>query len=75
MATETTKIKGGAITLPEKLRRDWQNAEVFLRFSDDTLVVKKVQKSTFWETWRKLKALKGSITKKDIEEAVQWARK
>ncbi len=44
MTTVTAKIKRGAIELPRELKKDWQNADVFLRFSGDTLVIKKAQK-------------------------------
>jgi hypothetical protein len=41
MTTATTKVKNGAIELPRPLKRNWRNAEVFLHFSGDTLVVRK----------------------------------
>ena len=44
MTTQTATIKDGKITLPEKLRKPWKKAKVFIFPSNDTLIVKKVQK-------------------------------
>ena len=46
MATTTLKVKNGTITLPKALQKAWKQAEVILFPSDDTLIVKKVQKSS-----------------------------
>ena len=45
-----------------------------LRSSEDTIIIKKVQKAPFWNTWRKLKTLQKKVSKKDIDSAVKWAR-
>jgi len=73
--TETTKIKNGSVVLPRELRATWKDAEVFLRSSDDTIVIKKMQKAPFWNTWKKLGALKTKINRKDIDDAITWARR
>ena len=77
MTVKTTKILNGAITLPKELRRGWKGADVILRSSDDTIVVKKMQKVPFWETWQKLRAVNVNkkVSKKDVETAIKWARR
>lgn len=44
MTATTLKVKNGTITLPKALQKAWKQAEVMLFPSDDTLIVKKVQK-------------------------------
>jgi len=77
MTTQTIKIKNGNLILPKELRKSWKGAEVFIFPSDDTLVVKKIQKP-FEVDWQKYeeKLAKGSkrISPKIIDEAVRWAK-
>lgn len=75
--TQLTKIKetkSETINVPEGLIRGWNGLQVFVYASDDTLVIKKIKKPDFWETWKSLKKASKDITKKDIDEAVKWAR-
>ncbi len=56
-----TKIKGGVIELPRRLKKNWQNAEVFLHFSGDTLVIKKKSETSMisprkFKTFKPIKA-------------------
>ena len=44
MTTMTLKVKNGTIKLPKIFQNAWKQAEVLLFPSDDTLIVKKVQK-------------------------------
>jgi hypothetical protein len=46
MTTTTLKVKNGTIKLPKALQNAWKQAEVILFPSDDTIIVKKVQKPT-----------------------------
>lgn len=73
MTTQTIQLKSHTLTLP----RDWQGEKIFIRRSDDTIVIKKVEKpgSLLFErnTGKKLRALGRKITKRDIEEAIKWA--
>lgn len=75
MAQSTIKVKNGAITLPKQLQKNWKGASVFMRFSTDTVVLKKVRPSSFWKTWQKMKPATKGITRKDIENAISWARR
>lgn len=74
MTTQTIQLKSQTLTLP----RDWQGEEIFVRRSDDTIVIKKVEKpgSLLFgrNTGKKLRALGRKITKRDIEEAIKLAR-
>lgn len=77
MVTQTTKIKNGTITLPKQLSKFWRNREVVVQGSEDKIVIEpsKPKKRIFSkETEKKLQALGRKITKKDIEEAIAWAR-
>jgi len=44
MMQTTLKVKNGVIRLPKELQKAWKQAEVMLFPSDDTIVVKKLQK-------------------------------
>lgn len=74
MTTKTTKVKNGTITLPKELRKSWKGAKVFLRAANDTIVIKKIKKAAFWESWEKLRKVSKKVTKRDIKKAVAWAR-
>ncbi|OHA70434.1 MAG: hypothetical protein A3E07_02635 [Candidatus Wildermuthbacteria bacterium RIFCSPHIGHO2_12_FULL_45_9] len=45
METTSLKVKNGIIKLPKDLQKAWQQADVLIYPSDDTLIVKRVQKS------------------------------
>lgn len=75
MITQTTKIKEGKILLPPEARKDWKDAEVFVKTSEDTIVIKKIKKTPFWETWEKMRKAGKKITQEDIKNAVTWARR
>jgi len=74
MAAQTLKLKNQTLTLP----KDWRGREIFVRRYKDTIVIKKVEKPGFLlfnkDTEKKLRTLGKKITKKDIEEAIRWAR-
>lgn len=75
MNTQTLKLKNQTLTLP----KDWRGKEIFVRKYNDTIIIKKVEKPVFLlfdkDTEKKLRTLGRKITKKDIEEAIRWARK
>jgi hypothetical protein len=71
MTAQTLKLKNQTLTLP----KDWRGKEVFVRRYNDTIVIKKVEKPEFWESWEKIRAFSKNIKKKDIEKAILWARK
>jgi hypothetical protein len=75
MTQATLKMKDGAIMLPKKFQKAWKNAEIFARISDDTVVLKKIQKSSFWDTWKQMKSAHKDISEADIDNAISWARK
>lgn len=77
MINQTIKVENGIITLPKKLQEQWKKAEVFVLPGKDTLIIKKIYqpKGIFGkDAEKKLQALGKKITKKDIGEAVIWAR-
>lgn len=72
-----TKTRNGTIALPEKLRRSWQGADVFMRASEDTIILKRVYQPApilDAQTVKKLKSLGRKITGRNIDKAVKWAR-
>ena len=72
--TTATKVKNGSIALPTELRNAWKDAEVFVRSSDDTIIVKRIRKAPFWTTWEKLRVGGKKINRKDVNDAIQWTR-
>ena len=75
MVTQTVKIKNGSIALPERLRKFWKGAEVFITGEKDTLVIKKIVKPTLSQLRPKLKQLGKIITQKDIKKAILEVRR
>jgi len=75
MTAQTLELKNQTLTLP----KNWRGKEIFVRKYKDTIVIKKVEKPKFLlfdkDTEKKLRTLGKKITKKDIEEAIRWARK
>ena len=77
MTTKTTKVKNGTLTLPKELRKAWKEAEVFIFPSEDTLIVKKIQKplEIDWKKYEeKLSKGRKRISPKIINEATKWAK-
>ncbi len=75
--TTITKTKKGSIVLPKKISKSWQGADIFVRASGDTIILKKVyQPAKLFDaaTVKKLKALGKKITERDIVSAVKSAR-
>lgn len=75
MTYKTAKINNGVIALPRDLLKSWNGAEVFVRSSDDTIVIKKLQKAAFWSTWEKVGKLGKKNSQREVNDAVTWARK
>lgn len=80
MTTQTAKIKDGSltITLPEMLQKSWGEEEVLVIPYTDRIIIERPRRNgrIFSSvTEKKLKALGRKISKKEIEEAIQWARK
>lgn len=71
MTTQTLKLKNQTLTLP----KDWRGKKVFIRRYNDTIVIKKIEKPEFWQSWEKIRTWVKDIKKKDIEKAILWARK
>ncbi|MBU4338448.1 hypothetical protein KKB43_03660 [Patescibacteria group bacterium] len=65
-----TKITGQSIVLPKK----WIGKKVFIRETDDTIIVKKMQEPSLKNLRPGLLKLGKMISKKDIQDAVVWAR-
>lgn len=69
--TAQTKIKDQNFTLPKK----WVGKDVIIKESDDAIIIKMVEKSEFWETWKKIRSFSKDFNKKDIDNAIRWAQK
>ena len=79
MKSVTTKIKNGSLELPKEIEQTWNNAEVFVIPSQDSLFVKRLSKpalslSNMLEKFRKA-AKNTKLKKKDVEEAIRNVRR
>ena len=74
MTTQIAKIKNGSVPIPKEWLSEWKGAEVLLRSSGNTMVLKKLEDAPFWNSWNKLKLLGKKINQKDIEKAVRLVR-
>lgn len=70
-----TKVKNGTIVLPKIIQRSWQGASVFIKPSNDGILIKKVSKPSLLQLKPKLQKTGKLIKQKDIDEAVKKARK
>lgn len=79
MSKQITKVKNGTITLPEKFRKSWKGAEVFITGEKDTILIKRLTRPTltfkemideFYQAARKTK-----LSKKEVEEAIRSVRR
>ncbi len=70
----TARIKDNTLTLPKTATKNWRNADIAVSVSEDTIILKRVAKPNFWETWRKLKKSGRAVNQKDVDNAVKWAR-
>lgn len=75
MTIKTTKIKNGVIVLPKKIRQNWQEADVWLQVSKDSIYVKRLSRPSLSEMLKEFRKIGKTITKKDVDEAIKWARK
>ena len=71
MNQTTLKIKNDMVKIP----RAWRGAQILIRKSEDTIVIKKVKPSTFWNTWETAASLGKSVSLKDITSAIKSVRK
>lgn len=70
---QTVTIKGD-IPLPKGLRTRWRNAEVFLRATDDTIMIKRVAPPAWSDFIPKLRKAGKNISKKTLDDALRWSR-
>lgn len=72
----TTIEPQSLIFLPKQLRDLWQNKKVKIAVSPDLITIKKAKKTefSFSEIRSRLKGVEREIGKKDIEDAIKWAR-
>lgn len=75
MATKTTKVKNGTITLPKELKKSWGGAEVYVNAGRDSIFIKRLQPPVFSEMLKEFKKIGKYISKKDVEEAIREVRK
>lgn len=75
MVTQTTKVKNGTIILPKEFRKSWKEAEVFISGEKDTIIMKRIKAPSFLEMLKEFREIGKSITKKEVREAIKWARR
>lgn len=68
------KIKRGVLVLPKNVQKFWNDAEVVLMPSQDNLYIKKITRPSLSELRPKLRKLGKLISKKELNEAIQWAK-
>lgn len=73
--SQLIQVKNNTITLPKTLMKTWKGKDVYVRFSDDAIFIKKLQPPSLWELRDQLRTVAKTITQKDINNAVTWARK
>ena len=71
----TTKINNGAMTLPKEIRAAWQGARVLVMPTDDTLIIKRMEKPL-----KKLSDLANRVstppmTQQEIDKEIKADRK
>lgn len=71
MTTINTKISGGSITLPRELKEVWQNAEVYIRGDNDSILIKRLNSPKFLEMLDELNKIGRVIPKKIVNEALK----
>lgn len=72
--TQVIQIKQGLVKIPPRLKKYWQNQQVYVRYSPGSIYIKKVEPASFWQIRDELKRVAKLITQKDIDAAVKWAR-
>lgn len=76
MTTATiAKIKNGKLSLPKKVQKSLRETEVAILPLEDGFYVKKISKPSFETLRPRLLKLGKLISKKDINEAIRWARR
>ena len=75
MITQTATIKDGKLILQEKHRKPWKKAKVFIFPSNDTLIVKKVQKPLSNLSDLSSRISSPRMSKREIEKEIQSFRK
>lgn len=65
-----TKLVGQSIVLP----KEWRNINVFIKETEDTIIVKKIQEPSLKNLRPNLLKFGKIISKKDISSAVRQAR-
>ena len=75
MTTQIATIKDGKITLPTKLRKPWKKAKVFITGEKDTILIKRLVAPSLSEMVSEFREIGKNISKKDVGEAIKWARR
>ncbi len=75
MTTQTIKIKNGAIAIPPEFKQYWQNVDVRLQISKDSIYAKRLNKPTLSEMLDAFRKVGKNISKKDVSKAIENARR
>lgn len=74
MTYQTKILQADTITLPKSVSKAWRGKKVYIQFSEDTILVKKVREAPFWQTLERLRTVGKRVSKKDISAAIRSAR-
>lgn len=74
MTYTTTKIKNRTITLPKRLKKLFEGAEVIILPFQDGIYIKKISKPSLKDLRPKLLKFGKMISKRDLRDAICWTR-
>ena len=74
MITQTTTIKNGNIALPKEFQKAWKKAEIFITGEKDTILIKRLVAPPISDMINEFREVGKNISKKDVENAIKWAR-
>lgn len=74
MTAQTTKVKNGAIKLPEELRSIWENADVYITGEKDRISIKRLSSPSFGTMLDEFNEAGKGLDKDDLGDALRAAR-
>lgn len=74
MTFQTKILEADTITLPKSISKAWKGKKVYIQFSEDTILVKRVREAPFWQTLEHLRPAGKKLSQKDVNAAIRSAR-
>jgi len=74
MTFQTKILEADTITLPKSISKAWKGKKVYIQFSEDTILVKRVREAPFWQTLERLRPAGRRLAQKDIDTAIRTVR-